>query len=731
MSRTKRDRHSRKKKVVRADILEKSRVSSRIATQLAHPNATPLHQIPGENQMEIDLSKVENLIGKGHYGTALREAKALEIDRDSPIADHYEFILQEKIARTQIGIGDRYFIRGDNENAKQFYKRALQLETENATLRGVAELATQTFDRLLNKRQELFEGLKNDIEEDAYAEWCEKKNQVQTGTLIDESAIRDVIFPDFVVEDILGERSPITTTPGWVDPLPPEADFIDFTSVTPSSIFSADTTKAIDVDISLPELERTEPGEPNTSSRRFETIPDNQICASVAMPIVADVMTAKVRLFAIDRGLNLTGQAQGTVPLFRYEYLRGKTKEIISHIQDIESRMLPIQFQLDDFIEVVATIRRHLAEQEAELAATNQKIDQLLQTLAASIQAEKEMRKVVQQLEQAQDDCDLEWYEILEVFAINYTIISIFASVAGLPGFIIGTLVSVGFNIYKISELTCSNVGTITRDVKNVLTGLQQAIQENEAELNYILTVRDVLLANINALSFELSETQQRNDARVLNATTLSTIQTQYNTIRQSLLTRAQAIAKLTEEAFNFERDSKINLIKDSYFDRDTEGYTAAETLLRDLDGLDYIDVTGRTQKKIQLSQVISLQKHYPFSFVAIKAVGRCRFTPQLQEFDLWFPGTYMQQIKEVKVEILVDGKPAPVRGYISNDGVSFVRFADPGNKRKVDNVHIFAEPDPDIAQFCYKRFQRRRHTDTMAFPEFDSPLYQQRLHQL
>ncbi len=41
------------------------------------------------------------------------------------------------------------------------------------------------------------------------------------------------------------------------------------------------------------------------------------------------------------------------------------------------------------------------------------------------------------------------------------------------------------------------------------------------------------------------------------------------------------------------------------------------------------------------------------------------------------------------------------------------------GNKRPIDNVHIFPEPDADIVQLCYKRLQRRRHVDTMAFPDF------------
>jgi hypothetical protein len=74
------------------------------------------------------------------------------------------------------------------------------------------------------------------------------------------------------------------------------------------------------------------------------------------MPVISNVLMAKTRLFAIAKELTPTGQAQGVVPTFRYEYLRDKAKEIIAHIKDVDSRMLPIQFRLDDFTEIVSTV---------------------------------------------------------------------------------------------------------------------------------------------------------------------------------------------------------------------------------------------------------------------------------------------------------------------------------------------------------------------------------------
>ena len=94
-------------------------------------------------------------------------------------------------------------------------------------------------------------------------------------------------------------------------------------------------------------------------------------------------------------------------------------------------------------------------------------------------------------------------------------------------------------------------------------------------------------------------------------------------------------------------RDSKVHVIKSACYDEDKKGYTAAETLLRDLEGLDHIDITGRSrQKTMQLSYVVSLQKNCPLSFPSILLAGKARFMTTMKDFDRWFQGTYMQRDK-------------------------------------------------------------------------------------
>src|SRR5262249_14191527 len=135
--------------------------------------------------------------------------------------------------------------------------------------------------------------------------------------------------------------------------------------------------------------------------------------------LIGNVLSAKVGLFAVDNRLNAAGQASGTVPLFRYEYLRDKAKQTIAYIQQIESRMLPIQFELDDFAEVVDAIRRPLAEQEAELEAVKQRINELVTQLAALAQKKRAVDAAIIAFQPVVDECECDWWCFLLTVFVN------------------------------------------------------------------------------------------------------------------------------------------------------------------------------------------------------------------------------------------------------------------------------------------------------------------------
>src|SRR5690349_16511449 len=125
---------TRAARALTAPVLGTVQLPPAMRDPLVHPDPAPLHGVPQDAGAEVALARVENLLGKGHFGAALREAAALKLG-DAALAGRYEFVRQEKLSRAHIGIAARYFLRGDEKNARSFYQRALVPDTTDPAVK--------------------------------------------------------------------------------------------------------------------------------------------------------------------------------------------------------------------------------------------------------------------------------------------------------------------------------------------------------------------------------------------------------------------------------------------------------------------------------------------------------------------------------------------------------------------------------------------------------------------
>ena len=302
------------------------------------------------------------------------------------------------------------------------------------------------------------------------------------------AAVRERIEPAFRLQQVFGEQPPFRPEPGYLDPFPVEAEPIGFPSGVPGAVFRALGEEPVDVD------------PPPVASPDGGT--DDRLPGSLVLPLFANVLVAKAGLFALDNGLGVTGRADGALPLFRYEYLRDQAKELIAQIQTIESRMLPIQFQLDDFAEVVDAIRRPLAARQAELEAVKQRITELTQGLAQLAQLEQALDGVVTEIKKIEDECDCDWFcwlativiglfvtgLILAAFiALGAATAGIGAAALGFVGPIVATAAGAYLSVITYEAFTCENIAVVGSTMRASLAGVRAGIDEAEAELAYAL----------------------------------------------------------------------------------------------------------------------------------------------------------------------------------------------------------------------------------------------------
>ena len=92
---------------VKIGAVEESEISRKVLKELRFPSSTPRYQIPLDETIEQELSNVEHLIDKGYFGRALKRATEIKVT-ESPLKQHYQFMLQQKISKANIRIAEHY-----------------------------------------------------------------------------------------------------------------------------------------------------------------------------------------------------------------------------------------------------------------------------------------------------------------------------------------------------------------------------------------------------------------------------------------------------------------------------------------------------------------------------------------------------------------------------------------------------------------------------------------------
>lgn len=148
--------------------------------------------------------------------------------------------------------------------------------------------------------------------------------------------------------------------------------------------------------------------------------------------------------------------------------------------------------------------------------------------------------------------------------------------------------------------------------------------------------------------------------------------------IATTYLERAVEIAALMEDAYNFEFDQELKVIKDDYASRDElAGLLAGDLLKVDIDYFSFHRITQVKVKSVPAKIYWSLAQRSPFLLYDFRRTGRAQFEISLQDLDEMYPGTYLHKLKAVSlvVEGLIgaDG----IYGTVSNAGISFYKTRD------------------------------------------------------
>jgi tetratricopeptide (TPR) repeat protein len=208
---------------------------------------------------------------------------------------------------------------------------------------------------------------------------------------------------------------------------------------------------------------------------------------------------------------------------------------------------------------------------------------------------------------------------------------------------------------------------------------LQAATTQAQDELKASTAQQNAAQAQLNAANLRLSSAQ--GDVAAFNAQTFTpdVWHRMGNTmmkIYQRYFMMALKVARMMQQAYNFQTDQTLQLIKTNYATTEVNGLLGADALMADIQNFTYDLITNTTTKPQPIKQTISLAQRYGFLFESqFRKTGTMSFQTTLDDFEMLYPGTYAGRIETVEVALQGIVPPTGVSGSLTNNGISTYRL--------------------------------------------------------
>jgi hypothetical protein len=143
-------------------------------------------------------------------------------------------------------------------------------------------------------------------------------------------------------------------------------------------------------------------------------------------------------------------------------------------------------------------------------------------------------------------------------------------------------------------------------------------------------------------------------------------------------LRHANELAFLAEQAYEFEADRQINVIRFDYDSAETGDLLGADFLLRDLDTLEADLVTAQDQREQHVRYVVSLARDFPDVLAQLRQNATALLRIPLRALETRFPGLYSLRVGTVEMLPLALMDAARWSLAMTYTGASQVRLRGP-----------------------------------------------------
>ena len=408
---------------------------------------------------------------------------------------------------------------------------------------------------------------------------------------------------------------------------------------------------------------------------------------STENPIVSRYLHDSARrLMQLKSNLNYLGYSENYIPIWSYSYLDIQARNLISIAQHHEAEYLNFIDSREKQHELIISLEQQYGLAKSELilsmeekSYTRAVFDDLKRQYDSYGSASEHNTNTIfgafnelnsMNHQKIEDDRTAEQIDRIS------SLISISASIFPTP--------AIGLNISPSGF-----VGLFTSDMrysanKKVLSAqynyekIQLLIQKENilGQMNLSTVQLDIAAAKIKIAEYRLASLKDdllyhRN--KTFNEEFWWKAAQQAREFAIWYIEKANLLAFLSEQAYEYENDIKLDVIKFDYAKANFGEIYGAEHLLKDIDTIKLANIQAG-KREVQVKHIVSLRKQQPFLLEFFKLKGNVGVTTQMSDLDILYPGLYKVQIKALEIKLIGLLPPNGITGSIRNIGHSLIR---------------------------------------------------------
>ena len=419
--------------------------------------------------------------------------------------------------------------------------------------------------------------------------------------------------------------------------------------------------------------------------------------------IYALIAQAQARLHQLDSGLNWLGYRDDYVSPWRFQYLLERARYFAGHASQVQNLYLTFLSTAEKEEAQEKTIGQNAIIELANVDLETSRLKQSNLQFAAA-QASTQLAKLMAQNAKTRYSNYLSFDEEMDRLTEEYMGHALSSSISnvvtsslqgmqsgfsmgGWIGAIVGAVAGVGigswqaYDQYSMQDISLEMQNQQRElEKKNLILAAREATESVKVtqaqEAAAAASVDVAALQRVVALmrhEFAL-QTVEFMKNRTFTSELWYRLASEIKGVAETYLKYGVELAFLAEQAFEFESNRRVDVIRFDYDLQETGDFLAGDFLLRDLNYLEQELITGEIERRRLVRYTVSLARDFPDALQQLRNNGWCVLHLTLLPLEQRFPGLFNLRVSSVDIHPVALMDPTRFSVNLTHLGASSIR---------------------------------------------------------